>query len=149
MTFLWDQPVLSYSTHGSQKSGANQKNREKIIFQAQFWSACNQYISMKFYMVIAICLNLNLWIHKNFACPLHGHEKWAYFYVMEAKMAIFSVFYASWKIDWSIFFLVPTRKKYDIWPQPMKISSKSIKLLLNEILWRFRQIVKWKFAQLY
>ena len=33
--FLWDQPVLSYSTHGSQKSVANQKNREKIIFQAQ------------------------------------------------------------------------------------------------------------------
>ena len=22
MKFLWDQPVLSYSTHGSQKSGA-------------------------------------------------------------------------------------------------------------------------------
>ena len=32
MKFLWDQPVLRYSTHGSQKSGANQKNREKIIF---------------------------------------------------------------------------------------------------------------------
>ena len=30
---------------------------------------------MKFHMDFAICLNLNLWIHKNFACPLHGHEK--------------------------------------------------------------------------
>ena len=29
----------------------------------------------------------------------------------------------------------------------MKISSKSIKLLLHKILWRFRQIEKWKFSQ--
>ena len=36
MKFLWDQPVLSYSTHGSQKSAANQKKSRKIIFQAQF-----------------------------------------------------------------------------------------------------------------
>ena len=42
MKFLWDQPVLRYSTHGSQKSRRNQKNREKIDFQAQFWSASNQ-----------------------------------------------------------------------------------------------------------
>ena len=28
MNFLWDQPVLSYSSHGSQKSGANQKRLE-------------------------------------------------------------------------------------------------------------------------
>ena len=42
MKFLWNQPVLSYSTHGSQKSAANQKNREKTIFQAQFWSTSNQ-----------------------------------------------------------------------------------------------------------
>ena len=105
---------------------------------------------MKFYMVIAICLNLNLWIHKNFACPLHGHEKWAYFYVMEAKNGHFSVFSSCWKIDWSKFFSRSHQKNfYDIWPQPMKISSKSIKLLLNKILWRFRQIGKWKFAQLY
>ena len=32
MKFLWNQPVLSYSTHGSQKSAANQKNREKNNF---------------------------------------------------------------------------------------------------------------------
>ena len=43
-------------------------------------------------MVIAIILNLNLWIHKNFVCTLHGHENWAYFYVMEAKNGHFSVF---------------------------------------------------------
>ena len=29
MKFLWDQPVLRYSTHGSQKSRRNQKNRKK------------------------------------------------------------------------------------------------------------------------
>ena len=40
---------------------------------------------MKFHMVIAIILNFNLWIHKNFVCPLHGHKKGAYCYVMEAK----------------------------------------------------------------
>ena len=42
MKFLWDQPVLSYSTHGSQKSAANQKNREKTNFQTQFWSTSDQ-----------------------------------------------------------------------------------------------------------
>ena len=42
MKFLWNQPVLSYSTHGSQKSAANQKNREKTNFQARFWSTSNQ-----------------------------------------------------------------------------------------------------------
>ena len=36
MKFLWDQPVLSYSTHGSQKSGANQKNWKKLIFSLNF-----------------------------------------------------------------------------------------------------------------
>ena len=30
--------LQQYRTHGSQKSGASQKNREKIIFQVQFWS---------------------------------------------------------------------------------------------------------------
>ena len=64
MKFLWDQLVLSYSTHGSQKSRRNQKNREKINFRAQFWSTSDQNISMKFHMVFAIILNLNLWIHK-------------------------------------------------------------------------------------
>ena len=32
MKFLWDQPVLSYSTHGSQKSAANQKKSRKNHF---------------------------------------------------------------------------------------------------------------------
>ena len=59
---------------------------------------------MKFHMVIAICLNLKLWIHKNFVSQLQGHENWAYFYVMEAKNGHFSVFSSSWKIDWSKFF---------------------------------------------
>ena len=52
-------------------------------------------------MVIAISLNLKLWIHKNFVSQLQGHENWAYFYVMEAKNGHFSVFSFSWKIDWS------------------------------------------------
>ena len=39
---------------------------------------------MEFHMVIAISLNLNLRIHKKFVCQLQGHEKWVYFYVMEA-----------------------------------------------------------------
>ena len=54
---------------------------------------------MKFHMVIAIILNLNLRIHKNIACPLHGHKKWAYFYVLEAKKGNFSGFFSSWKIN--------------------------------------------------
>ena len=40
--FVGSTSSEQYSTHGSQKSGANQKNREKIIFQAQIWSASNQ-----------------------------------------------------------------------------------------------------------
>ena len=48
---------------------------------------------MKFNMVIAISLNLKLWIHKNFVSQLQGHENWAYFYVMEAKNGDFSVFF--------------------------------------------------------
>ena len=126
------------------------KNHEKIDFRAQFWSASNQYISMKFYIVIAICLNLNLWIHKNFACPHHGHEKWAYFYVMEAKIGHFSVFFYLLE-NWLkyFFFSCPPEKFYDIWAQLTKFSSKSEKVLINKILWRFRQIGKRKFSQLH
>ena len=41
-------------------------------------------------------------------------------------MAIFSVCYASCKIDWSEFFSRAHQKKiYDIWAQLTKISSKS------------------------
>ena len=65
---------------------------------------------MKLHMVIAIILNWNLWIYKNFVSQLEGHENWAYFYVMDAKNCHFSVFSTSWKIDWSNFFLVPTKK---------------------------------------
>ena len=71
---------------------------------------------------------------------------WAYFYVMEAKNGHFLVFSTSWKIDWIIFFSCPPEKNYDIWAQLTKMSSKSEKLLLNKILWRFRQIGKWKFS---
>ena len=46
---------------------------------------------------------------------MHGHENWAYFYVMEAqKWPFFQFFSTSWKIDWSNFFLVPTRKIFMI-----------------------------------
>ena len=84
--------------------------------------------------MVAIILNLKLWIHKNFVCQLQGHENWAYFYVMEAKNGHFSVFSTSWKIDWSKFF--STRKI--LWYLSTTFSSKSEKLLLNKILLRFR-----------
>ena len=85
-----------------------------------------------------------------FIKKLHVYEKWAFFYVMEAQKWPFSVFSCSWKIDWSnFFFSFPPENFYDIWPQPMKILSKSIKFLLHKILWRFRQIGKWKFSQLH
>ena len=43
MKFLWDQPVLSYSTHGSQKSRRNQKNRfglnlEILLINRSLWN---------------------------------------------------------------------------------------------------------------
>ena len=101
-------------------------------------------------MVIAIILNLNLWIHKKIVSQLQGHENWAYFYVMEAKNGNFSVFSTSWKIDWSIYFSRAHQKNfYDIWAQLTKISSKSEKLLLNKNFLRFRQIGKWKISQLH
>ena len=123
------------------------KNREKItgsilkyLINRSFWN----------FLFIAICLNFKLWIHNNFVCPLHGNEKWAYFYVMEAKNGHFSVFSSFWKINWSKFFSRSHQNFfYNIWPKPTKISSKSIKLLLHKILWRFCQIGKWKFEQLH
>ena len=64
------------------------------------------------HMFIVICLNLKLWIHKNILSQLQGHENWAYFYlVVEANNGHFSVFYASWKIDWSNFFSYAHQKK--------------------------------------
>ena len=57
MKFFWDQLDLSYSTHGSQKSAANQKNREKIqFFRLNFEALLINRSSMKFHMVIAIML---------------------------------------------------------------------------------------------
>ena len=84
---------------------------------------------MKFHMVIAIILNLKLWIHKIFVCQLQGHENWAYFYVMEAKNGHFSGFFYLLE-NWLkyIFFSFPPEKFYDIWAQLTKISSKSEKL---------------------
>ena len=86
-------------------------NFEVLVINRSFWNF----------------LNFKLWIHKNFVCPHHRHEKWAYFYVMEAKNGHFSVFSSSWKIDWSKFFSRSHQNFfYDIWLKPMKISSKSI-----------------------
>ena len=49
---------------------------------------------------------------------LQGHENWAYFYVMEAKNDIFSVFSSSWEIDLSKKNSRAHQKKfYDIWAQ--------------------------------
>ena len=69
---------------------------------------------------------------------------------MEAKNGHFFSFSSSWKIDWSKFFSsFPSEKFYDIWPKPYKDFIKINKNLLNKILWRFRQIGKWKFSQLH
>ena len=89
---------------------------------------------MKFNMVIAICLNLKLWIHKKIVSPIEWNwENWAYFYVMEAKNGHFSVFYASCKIDWSEFFSRSHQKKIMIFEHnSTKFSLKSEKLLLNK-----------------
>ena len=66
---------------------------------------------MKFYIVIAICLNLKLWINKKIVCKLQGQENWAHFYIMEAKkLQIFSFFYLLENWLKYFFFLVPTRK---------------------------------------
>ena len=141
--FLWNFCGINQFWATAPMDLKNQLRTKKIakksIFQAQFWSASNQYISMKFYMAIAICLNLNLWINKNFACSLHGHEKWAYFYVMEAKNGHFSVFSSCCKIDWNNFLSRSHQKKimildHNLW----KFHQNLIKLLLNKILWRFR-----------
>ena len=82
---------------------------------------------MKFHMVIAICLNLNLWIHKNFVSQLQGHENWAFFYVMEAKNGHFSVFSSSWKIDWSNFFSRAHQKKFMIFEHNLQKFHQNLK----------------------
>ena len=82
--------VPRYSTHGSQKSRWNQKNREKMIFRLNFEVLL---IRSLWNFTIAIILNLKMWIHKNFVCQLQGHENWAYFYVMEAKNGLSTIFF--------------------------------------------------------
>ena len=68
---------------------------------------------------------------------------------MEAQNGHFSVSSSSWKFFWSKFFSCYHQKIFMIFlPQPMKISSESKNLLLHKILWRFRQIGKWKISQL-
>ena len=127
--FCGISPVMRYSTHGSQKSRRNQKNREKIDLQAQFWSASN---AIDLYEIShSHCNYLEFKIvngHKNLVCQLQGHENWAYFYVMEAKIGHFSVFSTSWKIVWSIFFSRAHQKNFVIlWAQLIKISSEVLK----------------------
>ena len=77
---------------------------------------------MKFQIVIAIILNLNFWIHKNFVSQLQGHEN-----VMKAKNGNFSVFSSSWKIDWSNFF---------------SRSHQKIFMIFDHNLQRFHQYLK-------
>ena len=57
-------------------------------------------------------------------CPLHGYEKWAFFYVMEAKNGHFSVFSTSWKIHWSKFFSRSHQKNF---------------MIFDHNLWKFHQ----------
>ena len=78
-------------------------------------------------MVIAIILNLKLWIYKKFVSQLQGHENWAYFYVMEAKNGNFSVFSSSWKIDWSKFFSRAHQKIFMIFEHNLQIFHQNLK----------------------
>ena len=82
---------------------------------------------MKFQTDIAITLNLNLWLHKNFVSQLQGHENWAYFYVMEAKNGHFSVFSSSWKIDWSNFFSRAHQKNFMIFEHNLQKFHQNLK----------------------
>ena len=144
MEFLWDQPVLSYSTHESQKSGASQKNGKKnhfsklnfevLLINRSFWN----FLWLLQFAWISNCEFIKI-LHVHFI----GMKYELAFMKWRPKMIIFSVFCASCKIDWINFlFVFPPEKIYDIWPNPTKISSKSIKLLLNKILWHFHQIGK-------
>ena len=61
------------------------------------------------------------------------------------KIANFQLFLPPDKMDWSkILFSCQPEHVYDIWPKLLKISSKSEKLLLNKIIWRFRQVTFFK-----
>ena len=70
MKFLWNQTMFwAISTHGSQKSAANQKNREKTIsVRLNFEVLLNQIVLYeRFHMRLCnLHMNLNLWIHKIF-----------------------------------------------------------------------------------
>ena len=44
-----------------------------LLGRNSFFDDCGHNCIVKFHMVIAICLNLKLWIHKNFASQLLGH----------------------------------------------------------------------------
>ena len=134
---VWVQHPFSRRNKKKLRKNFFRLNLEVLLINRSLWNL---------HMVIAFILNLNLWIHKNFVCPLHRHEKWAYFYVMEAKNGLFQFFLPPGKlIEVNVFFFFPLEKFYDIWPKPTKMSSKPIKLLLHKVLWCFRQIGKWKF----
>ena len=50
MKLLWDQPALSYSTHGSQKSGVDQKHRKiftQPFMQYPFYTLRRHFIERK------------------------------------------------------------------------------------------------------
>ena len=117
---------------------------EKLLLNIILWRfrQIGKFINQNF---IGKKLVESNFVTKNFVCPHHRHENGAYFYVMEAKNGHFSVF---WKIDWSKKNVSCSPEKiYDIWPDLQKNSSKSKYILLHKILWRFRQIGKWKFSQ--
>ena len=91
---------------------------------------------------------------------LQGHRTTSHYYFYSTKLslllcnggqkrAFFSFFFLLENWLKYFFFSCPPEKFYDIWAQLTKISSKSEKLLLNKILWCFRQIGKWKFSQLH
>ena len=118
------RPWISKITTEPKKSQKKKKffelNLEVLLLNRSLW---NFTWSLQ---LSAICLNLNLWIYKNFVCPLHRHEKWAYFYVMEAKNGHFSVF-SSWKIHWSKFFSRAHQKNFMIFEHNLPKFHQNLK----------------------
>ena len=99
---------------------------------------------MKFHMVIAISLNLKFWNYKKKFGQLQAHAKLSLLLCNGGQiMTHFSVFYASCKIDWQwpFFSRRPLRKKLWYLSTTYENFIKSEKLLINKIVWRFRN---WK-----
>ena len=97
------------------------KMAKKSFFRLNFEVLLINRSFLKLLVVIAICLNFKLWIHKNFACPLHRHEIWACFYEMEAKNDhFFQFFVPPVKLTELIFYLCLHQKSFMIFDQNLQ-----------------------------